>query len=302
MSIINVCISTDDNYSKYAGVVIASTLANAAENDVLHFYILDGGISQENKENILSLKNIHNCEINFVKIDETLFEMYKNVKTHSYISLPAYYRLKIASILPDIHRIIYFDCDVIVNSSLEELFSADLENCPVGGVLDIKNQKVKLENKSYVNSGMLIFDLDKIRQDGIENELYEYTRDNIDKIYMGDQQIINEVLEGRIKVLSDEWNVQTSNFVNRSSYTTHPKVIHYVSKQKPWLWGSWNYFKKYYFENLQLTPWALKEDEKFDWYVKSEIISILKYLQYRPLFMFRPRFWKSLWYTYIVKR
>ena len=36
---INICLSCDDNYSKYAGVVIASALANASEDDYLAFYM-----------------------------------------------------------------------------------------------------------------------------------------------------------------------------------------------------------------------------------------------------------------------
>ena len=55
---INICLSCDDNYAKYAGVVITSVLTNALPEDKLNFYILDGGISVENKDKILSLKNI----------------------------------------------------------------------------------------------------------------------------------------------------------------------------------------------------------------------------------------------------
>ena len=77
MSKINVCFSCDDNYAKYAGVALTSILYNAKENDDLVVYILDGGISEENKNNITSLKNIKECEINFIKIDNSLFDEYK---------------------------------------------------------------------------------------------------------------------------------------------------------------------------------------------------------------------------------
>ena len=97
---INICIACDDNYSKYAGVVMASVLYNAAKNDEITFYILDGGISEEQKNNIDLLKNIKNCSIKFIKIDEELFDDYKNIKTHSYISIAACYRLKLPSLLP----------------------------------------------------------------------------------------------------------------------------------------------------------------------------------------------------------
>ena len=73
MNKINVCISCDDNYARYAGVVITSVLINATGFDNLHFYILNGGISDENKNKIQSLSSIRDCKIDFVDIDENVF-------------------------------------------------------------------------------------------------------------------------------------------------------------------------------------------------------------------------------------
>ena len=47
--VINICISPDDNYSKYAAATIASVLINAYDKDELFFYILDGDLSNDNK-------------------------------------------------------------------------------------------------------------------------------------------------------------------------------------------------------------------------------------------------------------
>lgn len=296
MGRINVCISTDENYSRYAAVVIASILANAKESDDLHFYILDGGVSQDSQAKILQLKSIKECCINFVKINDNLFDDYKNVKTHAYLSLPAYYRLKAASLLPDVDRIIYFDCDIVVNSSLEELFNMDLEGLAIGGVSDIKLQ-MRRRNPGYVNSGMLVMDLDCIRKNNIEQVFLNWTRENFDMITNGDQQIINSALVGKIKLLPSRWNVQTSNFTNRSSYEVQPDIIHYVGRQKPWKYGSWNYFKWYYRKYEELTPWAqhrTAEDIKRD-----DFEGMKGYLKYRPLFFLRPRFFKAVYYTYI---
>lgn len=296
MGRINVCISTDENYSRYAAVVIASILANAKESDDLHFYILDGGVSQDSQAKILQLKSIKEYCINFVKINDNLFDDYKNVKTHAYLSLPAYYRLKAASLLPDVDRIIYFDCDIVVNSSLEELFNMDLEGLAIGGVSDIKLH-MRRRNSGYVNSGMLVMDLDCIRKNNIEQVFLNWTRENFDMITNGDQQIINSALVGKIKLLPSRWNVQTSNFTNRSSYEVKPNIIHYVGRQKPWKYGSWNYFKWYYRKYEELTPWAqhrTAEDIKRD-----DFEGMKGYLKYRPLFFLRPRFFKALYYTYI---
>ena len=279
MGVINVSVACDDNYAKYAGVVIASILASADKEDNLAFYVLDGGISEENKKAI-------NC--------------YKEVKTHGYITIATYYRLKLASLLPDVDKIIYLDCDTVVNTSLKDLYNKDTSNHLIAGVSDIKLSAVR-KNPHYVNAGMIVMDLDNIRKDNTEEKFFNYTKANIDRITKGDQEIINDVCNDKILVIEPEWNVQASNFTNRSCYTTKPKIIHYVSKSKPWKYGSYSYFKNYWFKYLQLTPWALKENEKQRWYFKNQIISMFNYWKHRPLFMLRPRFYKALFYTYLVK-
>ena len=183
---INVCLASDNNYAKYLGVTLASILVNAKAEDELCFYILDGGIEEDNKNKILSLKQIKNCEINFIKIDESLFEDYKKVKTHSHITLATYYRLKLSELLPFVDKIIYFDCDIIVNSSLDELFNADLNNYAIGGVLDINGKKVK-ENPLYINAGMIVFNLEYIRKNNVEKEFLDYAKETFDKIEIVDQ-------------------------------------------------------------------------------------------------------------------
>lgn len=295
---INVCVACDDNYSKYAGVVIASVLKNASPTDDLSFFILDGGITSEHKEEILSLKSIKDCEINFVEIDQSLFTEYSKIKTHSYITIATYYRLKLPSLLPNVDRIIYFDCDIVINSSLYELFNVEIGNCLIAGVKDI-NKKMLRKNPTYVNAGMLVFDLKNMRADETEDKFLDWTIQNADSIKVGDQTIINEVCKNRIKIVDDKWNVQSSNFTNRSSYTKSPSVIHYVAKKKPWHWASFSYHRDLYFKYLQLTPWKLSEEEYRHWTKDNQKASLVEYFKYRPTFFLRPRFYVALYHTYL---
>lgn len=297
---INICLACDDNYAKYAGVVIASIMKNSESDEILNFYILDGGISDDNKSKFNELKTIKNCNIEFVQIDESMFEDYKKVATHKYISIATYYRLRLATLLPNIKRIVYFDCDMVINASLKELFYTELGDNVIAGVKDI-NKRMLEQNPNYINAGMVLFDLEKIRQENIEQKFYDYTNEHFETIKVGDQEIINEVLKNRIEIVNDEWNVQSSNFTNRSSYTSNPKVIHYVAKKKPWHYGSFSYHRDYYFKYLQLTPWKLSSKELFYWTKVNQVVSLLKYVQYRPFFLFRPRFYKAIYYTYFNK-
>ena len=296
---INICFACDNNYAKHAGVAIASILINSNKKDKLSFYILDGGINENLKNDILLLKSIKKCNINFIKIDDKKFKRYKDIKTHKYLTIASFYRLKLSEILPNLQKIIYLDCDTVVNSSLSELNGEYLGNNIIAGAQDI-NKRIIKNNPYYINSGVLLIDLEKIRKENIEEKYLEYAQNNITKIKTGDQEIINEVLKERIKLINESWNVQSSNFINRSSYTNSPRIIHFVAKKKPWDYGSFSWHKDYYFKYLQLTPWKLNKKELIYWTKKNKIMSIIGYLKYRPLFFLRPRFYKALFYSYIT--
>ena len=296
---INVCLSTDNNYAKYAGVVITSVLKNAAEDDKLNIFVLDGGISEENKNKINSLKSIKDCNITFVQIDENMFSDFKSITTHAYISLPAYYRLKMPSLLPDIHRIIYFDCDVIIEKSLKELFNIEMGEHALAGVKDVKKKMQKI-NPTYVNSGILLMDLDNMRKQNLENKFFEYTKEHYAEIVCGDQEIINAVCNGEIKNIESKWNTQISNFSNRSDYTNHPYIVHFIGKNKPWQYASFSYRKDLFYKYCQISPWALDKKEWVNYRIKGEIVGFFKYLLHRPLFMFRLKFWYAFFRSYII--
>lgn len=302
MNLVNICLSCDDNYSKYAGVVIASILNTLSENSFVNFYILDGNISGENKEKLLKLKQLKECNITFVQVDESKFEVYKQINTHEYLTLPAYYRLKLSELLPNIDTIIYLDCDIIVNSDITELFNIQLGDNIIGGVLDVRvKHKKKWKNTNYINSGMIVFDLAKIREFKIEDKFVEYTKQNTKTIETGDQDVINFVLKDKIKILPDDWNVQVSGFASRTSFTNKPKLIHYIGCDKPWLFASITFFKDLYFKNLQLTPWALTEKDKQKWVVENKKASRKKFWKKKPLCFLQPKYWYAFYCSYIKK-
>lgn len=199
-----------------------------------------------------------------------------------------------ASLLQNISKVIYFDCDVIVTTSLTNLFNVDVTNYAFAAVKDINKRMLK-KNPNYVNSGVLLLNLDYWRKENIEEKLLNFTKENIDNIKTGDQEVLNRCLFGKIKVIDDEWNVQSSNFTNRSSYTNSPKAIHFVARNKPWSKKSFSYHKNEYFKYLQLTPWKLEEKDL----KKCLESTAIGYFKHRPFFFLRPRFYEALFKTYL---
>ncbi|MDR2427474.1 MAG: glycosyltransferase family 8 protein [Endomicrobium sp.] len=257
---IPVCFSCDNKYVPHLGVSITSILKNKNEDDNLVFYVLDGGISKENKEKLLSLKSIANFEIKFVKVDNSRFSEIR-VYGKDHITDASYYRL----ILPDIcnreDKIIYLDCDLVVRTSLYEMMEIDLKNYYVGAVLDSDyiEQEKRLNLKQYINSGVLLLNVLAWHRDNITAKLFDWAKNNKKMILYHDQDIINGALEKSIKIIDSTWNTQISKIEKRCNnfdkILSDAKIIHYVA-YKPWnahlrfISMEWLYFKY-----LAFTPW-----------------------------------------------
>lgn len=271
MSRINVCLACDNNYATLAGVSISSILKNSNFDDNLHFYILENNVASSNKQKIEALKKIKECEIVFVDVqNKERFENLYLPEKKGYLSISAYYRFLMSSLFPDLEKILYIDCDVIATTSLRELFDTNLTEFYAGMIKDTSceaNQK-RLGLKTdeiYYNSGVLLANLKKWREDGIEKRLFDSLDEGLD-----DQDLLNIILKEKIKPMDETWNYQgkAKNYKEK----TPPKLIHFITAYKPWRTGSKQSFNKEYFKALKGTPF----DNFYDQYLRQFMVNIHK--------------------------
>jgi lipopolysaccharide biosynthesis glycosyltransferase len=246
---INVCFASDSNYIKYLAVSITSILKNADIEDELCFYILENNISDVDKYKLSELKKIKNCEIVFIPVSEQVFQSFSDYNL-KYINKTAYYRYLVADVLKDIDKIIYLDVDTIVLSSLRPLFMENIDNHYLAGIEDIcyyfYNKHHDTNYKNFINSGVLLINLNLWRKNNISSKLFDITQKEGDKFPFGDQEAINIVCSKKIKFIELSWNVQQTFFeINNLLY--HPlkkqiikslkniKIVHYTSIKKPWV-------------------------------------------------------------------
>ena len=97
---IPIFLSSDNNYAPFVATTIASICDNT--KSFCDFYILDGGIEEENKEKICQLKTLfNNFSIEFINIKNSI----KNFSTSDrYPSNTMYARFLIPLLKPDINR------------------------------------------------------------------------------------------------------------------------------------------------------------------------------------------------------
>ena len=256
----NICLACDNNYAKYMGTAIASILKNSLEDEKIIFHLIDGGITKENKEKILSLKAIKQCEINFYTPDIEMYnEWFEKATFKGYLSPAMYYRLSIATLIPNADKILYLDSDIVVTGSLKELFLMDIEKYYA---IVVKHAKSPIGNipDNYFCSGFLLINLKLWKEINIEKEFVKYFQNNY-KTIMGDQDILNGVLKNKVIYLDQYWNFFSEKGYNSNEVDIkNIKSIHYLGSDKPWQENCKgalfiDEFWKYY----QYTPWFRDE-------------------------------------------
>ena len=206
---LNIAYACDNNF---VDVMCVSIMSFNDHNCDANIYILDCGIEEANKQKILELCSGKNA-VFFVDAKKTLDGLDYDLNLDRG-SIAAYARLFIGAMLPSkVKKVLYLDSDTLIRDSLMELYITDLKPYVIGGIRDsfsLLNKKVFGIKKGdlFINSGVLLIDLDKWRNNKIENKIYELISSR-NKIFQGDQGIINTIFHGMVKELPLKYDVLT---------------------------------------------------------------------------------------------
>lgn len=263
----NICYSLDFKYLEQLCASIASVLANSQNDENINLFILNNGLSEEDKFKIELLKNVKNFNIKYIEMKNEDFSncpllSETNADYSDYhVTLPTYYRFLLPDILPDINRVLYLDCDVIVKSSLRDLFEENIEDYAAAMVLDAESEKEakRLGVTKYFNAGVMFINLDYWRKNDIKAKLFDYIQNNKDKILWQDQDIINAVLPQNIKEISNKWNYQYFQYETPDNQNgANASILHLAGRFKPWLMPFESEIYDEYYNCLKLTPFKNK--------------------------------------------
>ena len=265
----HIFFAADNKFAPHLNVTIASILKNALPTDFHNFYILDGGISEKNKQRINLVKKIKPCNIEYIKIDGSLFENCPISSYCQHISKQTYYRYIIPKVKPDLDKCFYFDCDIVVEDSLADFWNINLkdnyaavvEELYKGATEDAEDLNVDVE----FNAGIMLINLKKWKKENICNILFKNTDYLIkqNKIKLQDQAVLNYTFKNKVLFVSPKYNLQCNAFYDgkHEKYTEeemwfsrkYPTIIHYNSCKKPWNGDTHHPYWNKYFKYLKLT-------------------------------------------------
>ena len=255
---INIAFAIDNNYPIFTLLAIDSMLKNNTSNANIRFFIVENNLTNYNKNKMRKFVEKRGQKIEFVNIDTKVIDDGINYFTFSNRITPiAMARILLATILPkEIDKVLYLDGDILVTGNIQELYDFNFTNYPVAMAANNYQAKhylpctAKCKRKHfYANSGVILMDLNKWREENIPEQLLNYFKINKkyflfiepsygyswDKKYFlyPDQDLLNVVLDGRIKPLPQRWNNQVVNM--RSMVDPYvPGILHYIGAVKPW--------------------------------------------------------------------
>lgn len=275
---INIVLCSDDNYAQHIAVVMASVMANTKAQ--VRFFVINDNISQEK---IIKLKNTaanFKISVEFINVPEDKFT---NVYLSGHVSKAAYFRLALADIMPDyIEKVIYLDVDLLVYDDINKLWKYNLENFPLGAVKDfgimaskrLCRQKAEViglpDNEAYFNSGVLLINLKKWREEDYTEQILEVINKN--QFPHHDQDVLNKIFMKNWLKIDLRWNIippvfnlffkilLNKTFRNQAiNAKRNPGIIHYAGRYKPWEFSLHQGFNDMYYQYLKQTAFA---DEK----------------------------------------
>ncbi|HBI6932289.1 TPA: glycosyltransferase family 8 protein [Clostridium perfringens] len=292
--IAHIVYASDDTFAEIMGISIVSLLHNSKDMDDIVIYILDSGISNENKKKIENLCfQYKRSKPNWITAKDISKELKMNVNTDRG-SISQYARLFISSMLPDgLERVLYLDCDIIVNESIRELWELDMQGKTIAALMDAFSRQYRINidldpEDIMFNSGVMLIDLNKWKDNNIENKLLSFISRNKVIIQQGDQGALNAILSHDIYSFSPRFNSVTIfydfSYKEILEYRNPPKfysekeireavekptIIHFTTSflsRRPWIEGCNHKYVDEWIKYKNMSSWC---DNKL-WKYKRE--------------------------------
>ena len=188
-----IVLAFNDDFAKYAAVLIQSILNHSSESHCYDIIILHSFVSKENQTKLLSMvENCENFSIRFITIDiKNVDKLYIDRGTTN-LSPETYYRLLIGDLLSDEYkRAVYLDSDMVLECDIAQLFEENVDGVILGACRDITGICINYSPKGaervayqksilginntddYFISGTLLINLEVMRKEISSDTLME---------------------------------------------------------------------------------------------------------------------------------
>ncbi len=238
---IDIVFAIDDGYTSPMIVTAFSVIKNNTTFETIAFHVINSGLSASHVRNIKKLEKFPGVLIDFAEVDEALFHDFpSNIK---HISPIAYGRFLTADLYPDLAVVLYLDSDILVRDDLGALWLGGTRGKCVAGSHKAYitkqfpgyKQSIGLHaNSTYINSGVMLMNLSRIRKMGKTQQLLVNAKALKNIVRIQDQDIINVTFQGEIARFDKRYNYTDSDR-REAKRNDEVSVVHFNTRNKPWV-------------------------------------------------------------------
>lgn len=264
---IPVFFAVDNGYIPFLGVALSSLIENTSKRNKYAIKVLFTSVTEENKARIKKYER-ENISIEFVDLNKQLEKIEEKLYTRNYFSNTTYYRLFIPELYPEYDKAVYIDSDTVCLSDIAELYNTDMGDNLIAAVSDGVVQTLKpfqdyvervvgvADYNNYFNAGVIVMNLKELREYKFE-EKFIYMLGKIRFEVAQDQDYLNRLCKGRVKIIDYSWN----RMPIMGKRDGEINLIHYNLGAKPW-----------YFDDVLYQEYFWKYAEKTEFYNEIKTI------------------------------
>lgn len=309
---LHIAVASDENYARFVASLIVSVIdSNSGDFERITFHLLSNNISSAALQKIRSHVDGSQSELHVYDISN--LDTCLGIEVPPTIALTAYARLFLNRLIPNaVSRILYLDTDIIVVGSLLELWRSELKNYYIGGCLDVFEGTASKTNiglaatAPYINSGVLLINLDKWRSDRLDIRFMDFLKAQDGHVHHHDQGIINAVCKDKLLLLPPQYNMHSTVFshsyelikrITNPYYTlsefnnahANPRIIHFTEGfyNRPWKQHCKHPYRNAYTKYAVKTAWRdeplLRDDRSMAVKLLSHTFLSLPYPCYKAL-------------------
>ncbi len=244
-------------------VCLKSLLEHCSQTRNYDIVLLHTNVREAQCSRLLSMtENMPHVSLRFCDVSPIVKG--RHLKANAHISVETYFRFFIQEVLPDYDKVLYLDCDMLVNCDPAELYDTDVSGVLLAAARDAdflgqihggKPSTLRYCQKAfpmkdpdaYFQAGVLLLNEAEIRK---AFSLEDWLKMAAHPYMFNDQDVLNLACEGRVKYLDMAYNLMAdSEHLRIRNHISHapedireeyfaarenPKLIHYAGKGKPW--------------------------------------------------------------------
>lgn len=257
------------NYLPHAATMLKSLLLHTPGVTACVHLLHDSGLAAGERERLAQMLATHGATLDCRDVSGRLPAGLVMAR----FSPAAWYRVLLPELLPEVPRVLYLDCDLLVLDSLLPVWDCDLAGKTVAAVTDVSHyaglRAVVLglpSAVSYFNSGVILFDLERMRRTDVAARIFAHAVGNAAVIQFPDQDSLNAVLYQERHPLPLRYNLQMACFntaphklslpvAEVRAAMAHPAAVHFTSAWKPWHYRCKHPLRSLYADYRRQTPW-----------------------------------------------